>query len=147
MIYSTENYQRVGWVGLKKSKTWWRNTWMVPYILLIWYFELKNQGWKIIFCLKYIIYLAIYAPFWSHWSKMLSSGKPTFQTFNQSKSISSTLRCQINESTRLAFLDFSPNYWHFFHPTWFANFPSNSFIGHFFPPKSFIWPYSFIKFA
>ena len=24
------NYQRDGWVGLKKSKTWWRNTWMVP---------------------------------------------------------------------------------------------------------------------
>ena len=20
------------WVGLKKSKTWWRNTWMVPYL-------------------------------------------------------------------------------------------------------------------
>ena len=31
MIYSTVNHQRVGWVGLKKSKTWWRNTWMVPY--------------------------------------------------------------------------------------------------------------------
>ena len=30
MIYSTVNHQRVGWVGLKKSKTWWRNTWMVP---------------------------------------------------------------------------------------------------------------------
>ena len=27
MIYSTVNHQRVGWVGLKKSKTWWRNTW------------------------------------------------------------------------------------------------------------------------
>ena len=24
------NHQRVGWVGLKKSKTWWPNTWMVP---------------------------------------------------------------------------------------------------------------------
>ena len=31
MIYSTVNHQRVGWVGLKKSKTWWSNTWMVPY--------------------------------------------------------------------------------------------------------------------
>ena len=31
MIYSTVNHQRVGWVGLKKSKTWWRNTWMPPY--------------------------------------------------------------------------------------------------------------------
>ena len=30
MIYSTVNHQRVWWVGLKKSKTWWRNTWMVP---------------------------------------------------------------------------------------------------------------------
>ena len=30
MIYSTLNHQRDGWVGLKKSKTWWRNTWMVP---------------------------------------------------------------------------------------------------------------------
>ena len=30
MIYNTLKYQRVGWVGLKKSKTWWRNTWMVP---------------------------------------------------------------------------------------------------------------------
>ena len=30
MIYSTVNHQRVGWVGLKKPKTWWRNTWMVP---------------------------------------------------------------------------------------------------------------------
>ena len=30
MIYSTVNNQRVGWVGLKKSKTWWRNTCMVP---------------------------------------------------------------------------------------------------------------------
>ena len=27
---STVNHQRGGWVGLKKSKTWWRNTWMVP---------------------------------------------------------------------------------------------------------------------
>ena len=31
MIYSTVNHQRGEWVGLKKSKTWWRNTWMVPY--------------------------------------------------------------------------------------------------------------------
>ena len=30
MIYSTVNHQRGVWVGLKKSKTWWRNTWMVP---------------------------------------------------------------------------------------------------------------------
>ena len=30
MIYSTVNYQRGGWEGLKKSKIWWRNTWMVP---------------------------------------------------------------------------------------------------------------------
>ena len=30
MIYSTVNHQRGGRVGLKKSKTWWRNTWMVP---------------------------------------------------------------------------------------------------------------------
>ena len=27
---STVNHQRVEWVGLKKSKTWWRNTW-IPY--------------------------------------------------------------------------------------------------------------------
>ena len=26
MIYSTVNHQRGGWVGLRKSKTWWRNT-------------------------------------------------------------------------------------------------------------------------
>ena len=32
MIYSTVNHQRSGWVGLKKSKTWWRNTWMPPII-------------------------------------------------------------------------------------------------------------------
>ena len=32
MIYSTVNHQKGGWVGLKKSKTWWRNTWMVPKI-------------------------------------------------------------------------------------------------------------------
>ena len=30
MIHSTVNHQRGKWVGLKKSKTWWRNTWMVP---------------------------------------------------------------------------------------------------------------------
>ena len=30
MIYSTVNHQRVVWVGLKKPKTWWRNTWMPP---------------------------------------------------------------------------------------------------------------------
>ena len=30
MIYSTVNHQKGGWVGLKKSKTWWCNTWMVP---------------------------------------------------------------------------------------------------------------------
>ena len=30
IIYNTVNHQRVGWVGLKKSRTWWRNTWMVP---------------------------------------------------------------------------------------------------------------------
>jgi hypothetical protein len=46
----------------------------------------------------------------------------------------STLRCQINESTRLAFLDFSPPYLHFFHPTWFANFPPTRLIGTFFHP-------------
>ena len=32
MIYSTVHHQRSGWVGLKKSKTWWRNTWMPPII-------------------------------------------------------------------------------------------------------------------
>ena len=30
MIYRTLNLQRGGWVGLKKLKTWWHNTWMVP---------------------------------------------------------------------------------------------------------------------
>ena len=30
MIYSTVDHQRGGWVGLKKPKTWWRNTWMPP---------------------------------------------------------------------------------------------------------------------
>ena len=30
MIYSTVNHQRGGLEGLKKSKMWWRNTWMVP---------------------------------------------------------------------------------------------------------------------
>ena len=30
-FFSTVNHQRGEWVGLKKSKTWWRNTWMVPY--------------------------------------------------------------------------------------------------------------------
>ena len=35
MIYSTVNHQRGGWVGLKKSKTWWRNTWMPPYVLTL----------------------------------------------------------------------------------------------------------------
>ena len=34
MIYNTVNHQRGGWVGLKKSKTWWHNTWMVPYVTL-----------------------------------------------------------------------------------------------------------------
>ena len=52
---------------------------------------------------------------------------------------STTLRCQINKSTRLAFSDFSLPYLHFFHLTLFAN--SYSFIGHFFPP------YSFMKFT
>ena len=33
MIYSTVNHQRGEWVGLKKSKTWWRNTWMPPYLV------------------------------------------------------------------------------------------------------------------
>ena len=33
MIYSTVNHQRSGWLGLKKSKTWWRNTWMVPQLV------------------------------------------------------------------------------------------------------------------
>ena len=28
--FSTVNHQIVGWVGLKKSKTWWRNTWRPP---------------------------------------------------------------------------------------------------------------------
>ena len=32
MIYSTVKHQRGGWVGLKKSKTWWRNIWMPPYL-------------------------------------------------------------------------------------------------------------------
>ena len=35
MIYSTVNHQRVRWVGLNKSKTWWRNTWMVPYLVCL----------------------------------------------------------------------------------------------------------------
>ena len=30
MICSNVNHQRSGWMGLKKSKTWWRNNWMVP---------------------------------------------------------------------------------------------------------------------
>jgi hypothetical protein len=33
MIYSNVNHQRGGWVGLKKSKTWRHNTWMVPYLI------------------------------------------------------------------------------------------------------------------
>ena len=32
MIYSTVSHQRGEWVGQKKSKTWWRNTWMPPII-------------------------------------------------------------------------------------------------------------------
>ena len=66
---------------------------------------------------------------------------------NQTGMHMATLWCQINESTWLAFLYFSPPYLHFFHPTWFANFPPYSFIGHFFPPYSFIWPNSFMKFT
>ena len=31
IIYSTVNHQRGRWMGLRKSKTWWRNTCMVPY--------------------------------------------------------------------------------------------------------------------
>ena len=37
MIYSTVNHQGGRWVGLKKSKTWWRNTWMPPYQILTLY--------------------------------------------------------------------------------------------------------------
>ena len=33
------------------------------------------------------------------------------------RSVGSTLRCQINKSTRLVFLDFPPPYLHFFHTT------------------------------
>ena len=32
MIYSTVDHQWGGWMGLKKPKTWWRNTWMPPLI-------------------------------------------------------------------------------------------------------------------
>ena len=72
-----------------------------------------------------------------------------------------TPRCQINESTRLSFLDFSPTLYldmsylishptRLYGPTHFA-FPPYSFIWPFFyeiyieyPPYSFIRPYSFI---
>ena len=74
----------------------------------------------------------------------------------------STLRCQINEPTRLAFLDFSPPYLHFFHPIskFTCTFPPNSITTKFsnlivylgllvyeiclkYPPYLFIWPYLF----
>ena len=29
--FKVVSHQRGGWVGQKKSKTWWRSTWMVPY--------------------------------------------------------------------------------------------------------------------
>ena len=49
MIYSNVNHQRVGWVGLKKSKTWWRNTWMVlnagNRVLLLPYTMYYMLGW------------------------------------------------------------------------------------------------------
>ena len=31
LIYSTIYADVGGWVGIKKPKTYWRNTWMVPY--------------------------------------------------------------------------------------------------------------------
>ena len=70
----------------------------------------------------------------------------------------STPRCQINESTRLSFLDFPPTLYldmsylishptRLFGPTHFV-LPPYSFIGPIFyeiyieyPPNSFIWPY------
>ena len=54
--------------------------------------------------------------------------------------LKSTLRCQINESTRLSFLDFSPPCLHFFHPTRLANFPSYSFFRVFLHPKRLLGP-------
>ena len=36
---------------------------------------------------------------------------------------------------------FFPTPLHFFQPILFVNFPPYSFIGHFFSPYSFIWPY------
>ena len=74
---------------------------------------------------------------------------------------STTLRCQINESTRLAFSYFFPSFFYptrlaflhffttphanFFHPTWLANFPPYLFIRHCFSRISLITAYSFIK--
>ena len=53
MIYSTANHQRGEWVDLKKSKTWWRNTWMPPYVSALYSFS------KIfIKCFKYSILLS-----------------------------------------------------------------------------------------
>jgi hypothetical protein len=60
-----------------------------------------------------------------------------------------TLRCQINESTRLAFLDFSrPPYSHFFHPTYLiSKFPTPLVYLGLASPYSFIWAYLSMKFA
>ena len=41
-IYSTVNYQRGGWVGLKKSKTWWHNTWTAPYPIIRFWKQIKT---------------------------------------------------------------------------------------------------------
>ena len=47
MIYSTENHQRGGWVGLEKSKTWWRNTWMVPNRHFMKHDQFSDWEWKL----------------------------------------------------------------------------------------------------
>ena len=51
-----------------------------------------------------------------------------------------TLRCQINEYTRLSFLDFSPPYLHFLHPILLQIFHPTHLLSTFFHPIHLFGP-------
>ena len=93
----------------------------------------RNEHWT--FSQFYLRFILVYKVQRSVRFRMNLWGHRFSQNSNQKlpRSLLSTLRCQINESTRLTFLYFSPPcsfiwpyFFFIFHPTRLANFPLHS---------------------
>ena len=61
-------HQKGGWVGLKKSKRWWRNTWMVPNPSSLKVNRIRNIIFlvpdKEMSCIQWIWFLCRHKSFW-----------------------------------------------------------------------------------